>query len=100
MGVYIKGMDMPKGCSRCTLLYRGSDERYHCPFNSSCVWLDFDDIPDYIIDNDCPLVSVPTLHGRLVDIDAEVEKHDCVPILGEHLKLMAKHMTTVIEGEE
>lgn len=44
--------------------------------------------------------EIPTPHGRIVDIDAEVEKHNRVPILGEHLRLMAKHMTTVIESEK
>lgn len=89
MGVYIKGIDMPKEPWDCPC---HNGETGQCKvINIGCY--------DYIPKN-CPLVYVPTPHGRLVDIDAEVEKHDCVPILGEHLRLMAKHMTTVIESEE
>ena len=109
MSVLIKGMDMPKGCSYCTLLYRGSDERYHCPFNSFCVWLDFDDIPDYIVDDDCPLVEVPTPHGRLIDADKQWEVckelvNDVLFPMGSvdeaEIVGMVKNARTIIESEE
>lgn len=84
MSVLIKGAKMPPTCRDCFVMCDNYDKK---------TWR-------YERHKDCPLVSVPTLHGRLVDIDAEVEKHGCIPILGEHLKAMAKHMTTVIESED
>ena len=44
MGVYIKGMEMPKSCDECPM--------YTCMFNY----------------DSCPLVPVPP-HGRLGDLD-------------------------------
>lgn len=62
MGVYIKGMKMPKTCEECFLV-------------SSCIgrhWeITKDDIGykgEYVKDN-CPLIEVPEPHGRLIDVD-------------------------------
>lgn len=92
MSILIKDMRMPDRCIDCPMKN----------FEDDCVvqehsdhWNSWEDMR-----KGCPLVEIPTPHGRLVDIDAEIEKHDRVPILGEHLKVMAKHMTTVIEGED
>ena len=60
MGIYIKNMDMPSRCSNCFL-------------NREC---------GSVADNrkagtgQCPLVEVPTPHGRLVDLDALLEEQD------------------------
>ena len=70
MSVLIKGMDMPKGCKDCELLYKGEDQRFHCPLNGYLQWVEYEDVQDYIVDDDCPLVSVPTPHGDLIDRDA------------------------------
>lgn len=73
MGVYVKGMDMPKDCPMCPMAhYNKLDEFTGCEIvpgkkyemmrpeyaNSDCR-------PDW-----CPLVEVPTPHGRLIDADA------------------------------
>ena len=58
MGVYIKGMEMPKNCGG-------------CPLRASCVhriYLEYR--PDY-----CPLIGIPP-HGRLIDADAIEKKSD------------------------
>lgn len=59
MSLLLKGMDMPKNC-------------YHCRFNYDnlchALQLSF----SYIRENDnisCPLIEIPTPHGRLIDAD-------------------------------
>ena len=71
MSVLIKGMEMPKNCSTCPCFQYNMFD---------------DDIDGYcktlktkIIDSDkyhpnCPLIEVPTPHGRLIDADFE-EQH-------------------------
>ena len=57
MSIIIKGLDMPKNC-------------YHCPAHNhwntgiKCVILNrlTEDRP-----SDCPLIEIPTPHGRLID---------------------------------
>lgn len=60
MTVLIKGFDMPKVCSECCLFHEGycsvSADEWGCGvdvFNAKAEW--------------CPLVEVPTPHGRLID---------------------------------
>ena len=61
MGVYIKGMEMPKGCIDCPLNY-----------DTTCNLIPFG-LPDETNGSerreDCPLVPVPD-HGRLIYADA------------------------------
>ena len=65
MGVYIKGMEMPKSCWDCYFQDCGN-----CILNAHKV-VDKCIIEDRT-DDDCPLVPVPP-HGRLIDADvAEV----------------------------
>ena len=64
MSVLIKGMEMPKNCAECR-------------FWSICECLsDFEDYVsvleavddgDLVRDCDCPLIEIPTPHGRLID---------------------------------
>ena len=69
MDVLIKGMKMPKGCITCMF-------KFESLFNRTmwCEWLD-DPLGDYSKCDekwrhpDCPLVEVPTPHGRLIDGD-------------------------------
>ena len=93
MSILIKGMDMPK---------EGLYELSFAQSGGVTICLIEESYPDgggRLVEHK-GVVEVPTPHGRLVDIDTEVEKHKGVPILGEHLKLMSKHMATVIESEE
>lgn len=51
MGVYVKGMNMPQSCITCRM---ECIVRLHDSTKRS---------------KDCPLVEVPTPHGRLIDAD-------------------------------
>ena len=57
MGVYIKGMEMPKKCLWCPLQYIG-----FCQVTKTDVNSDLGRRAD-----DCPIVEVPEPHGRLID---------------------------------
>lgn len=61
MGVYIKGMEMPKNCMECDIKAE-DDDGYHCPFTKVTAL-------NIGIQNNCPLVEVPEPHGRLADIE-------------------------------
>ena len=66
MGVYIKGMEMPKRCDICPF-----DNGEHClayPPSATMIYDIKDGIPDW-----CPLVEI-TKHGRLIDADAFDER--------------------------
>lgn len=68
MGVYIKGMDMPKSCNDCALLY----DCFACMLLGKDIdWgtSDKERLPD------CPLVEVKEPHGRLIDADALIESN-------------------------
>ena len=64
MGIYIKGMEMPKSCGYCPLRHEARDGD-ECYLGASLT--EYQKRPD-----DCPLVPVPP-HGRL--IDADVKRH-------------------------
>jgi hypothetical protein len=71
MGVYIKGMEMPKNCAECPL-----KEYMICEGNNPptiCVNGYVNEIPKRGIISDCPLVHVPP-HGRLGDLDELKER--------------------------
>lgn len=55
MGVYIKGMKMPKHCGYCRFRYDGICHALQKTQYAA---------------TDCPLIAVPTPHGRLIDADA------------------------------
>ena len=114
MSILIKGMDMPKDCGDCPFCIFTADEKKYIGYcNTSdddyyCKMLDrfmeYDDVEDGVDifgkPDDCPLVEVPTPHGRLIDADASTSKFNGVPIIDEHAKLIFKHCDTVIEAEE
>ena len=63
MSVLIKGMEMPQNCDKCRFQ---SALRLYCdamPYNF-CGNTDDIERPDW-----CPLIEVPTPHGRLIDAD-------------------------------
>lgn len=71
MSVIIKGMKMPKSCDSCDLIQFDDEElEAHCPLSPYYRWCGTP--PDYRPEG-CPLVEVPTPHGRLIDADT-VEK--------------------------
>ena len=79
MGVYVKGMEMPKSCSDCLFLdglYDANDElRSACLAKednspSGCGYKVIDGIDHMARRMDyCPLVEVSEPHGRLIDAD-------------------------------
>lgn len=84
MSVMIKGMKMPKTCAECPFLYDG-DACYAMNKRDS-IWLPLvinSASTEYKINQFpykekrvdwCPLVEVPTPHGKLVDIDAMIDR--------------------------
>ena len=65
MGIYIRGMEMPKSCDTCPMNLRDLVGQLCCRAES-CIVLrkKNQERPDW-----CPLVPVPP-HGRLIDADA------------------------------
>ena len=73
MSIIIKGMDMPKGCEEC--VYEGvvgsKLDEYFCILTQTKV----SGHGIVRLDN-CPLVEIPTPHGRLIDGDALMKTYD------------------------
>ena len=80
MGVFIKGMEMPKKCAECNFCVNdGKDERpiFVCACKS-------DDLVNVLVEDYgvvfgfrpswCPLIPLPEEHGDLIDRDALIEK--------------------------
>ena len=63
MSVLIKGMTMPNNCMECKIKAREDGfNKYVCPFSGIlCLSMGIQD--------DCPLVELPSKHGRLIDAD-------------------------------
>ena len=106
MGVYVKGMKMPKNCNECEFhsVDDVSFELIHqCLIKGA--YIDYADL--YSFPYDCPLVEVSTPHGRL--IDGDVLLRDIVGITDGWMKPprhwrghedSVKHAETVIEAED
>lgn len=62
MSVLIKGMEMPNSCGECPLQCDECFGSFRCWFSKK--WGS-----DLMRADDCPLVEVPTPHGRLIDAD-------------------------------
>ena len=102
MGVYIKGMKMPKQCYDCYLVASDPDDEDKL----YCKHLD-EDIIDWCsrLEN-CPLVEVKEPHGRLVDLDALEKERDSIDCYGNSLVALEwdddciMSAPTIIESEE
>lgn len=68
MSIYIKGMEMPKGCAFCKISRRNG-KKMVCPLCFGRGEWDIRDpmSADHRLD-DCPLIELPP-HGRLIDAD-------------------------------
>ena len=62
MGVYIKGMEMPKDCTECKIKYFDKFCYPHCGITKLLIAYSR-------TKSDCPLTEVPEPHGRLIDAD-------------------------------
>lgn len=66
MSVLIKGMEMPKDCEHCGLSKTDSAGFFGCSITENIVLRKREENrPSW-----CPLIEVPTPHGRLIDADA------------------------------
>ena len=102
MSILIKGMKMPESCSRCELVGDGSDAvfSWSCPFVGEIYKIGR--LTKGRLD-DCPLVEIPTPHGRLIDGDALIAAYDAQHegVAGRARKLMEEAPTIIeAEGEE
>lgn len=74
MSIIIKGMEMPTNCADCPLNY----DQMACGVTGTRWWSDSMVIMNFDSDKErmpnCPLIEVPTPHGRLIDGDFE-EQH-------------------------
>ena len=71
MSVIVKGMKMPKSCSKCRWFDMGGGYGYQCTLlhKSFDMWNEI----SVARDKDCPLIEVPP-HGRLIDADELANK--------------------------
>jgi len=97
MSVIIKGMEMPKNCMECDLHFtaRGLDEE--CIFSNDTV----EDCTERRLYR-CPLVEIPTPHGRLIDADELIGYlnewlSDSVALFG--FTRIINHQPTIVEAE-
>lgn len=66
MGIYIKGMKMPKGCYE-------TSHGYVCPYLLYCEVYTKDKPSINKRPEDCPLIEIKEPHGRLIDADELAE---------------------------
>lgn len=115
MGVYIKGMKMPKRCVECACYDRKTGDGVYTHGSDGCNALGMrfnEDVfyganihdPFEGIYKDCPLVPVKTPHGRLIDADALVDTvvfHTNISAdTKEFIEDLIGIAPTVIEAEE
>lgn len=103
MGVYIKGMEMPKNCCACPLFKSNMSKQLFCKAFDAFDKSDYDKLPIERMKN-CPLVEVKTPHGRLVDAGVLLRyKGDCYDADGHLLYAVGTGSimcaSTVIEAE-
>lgn len=106
MSLLIKGMEMPTGCKDCDLLVVAEQIGEYCPINSYLTWYNLNDVIDYRPDN-CPLVEIPTPHGRLIDADRLIAILKSTTTISQsdydvfnHILGLIEHQPIIIEAEE
>ena len=91
MSVLIKGMEMPALCQECDLYIEGA-----CYAKG---YRDYRSIMDMSKPDDCPLIEVPTPHGRLADLDKMISDFwDCDSMIIGNYEL--EKIKAVIEAED
>ncbi|MBQ1309324.1 MAG: hypothetical protein IIY54_06425 [Ruminococcus sp.] len=102
MSVMIRGVEMPSGCNTCQLHVLCFD--YYVCRAKKLERGDYLDVDDEAIagrrHSCCPLVEIPTPHGRLIDAD-ELETHvDNWWDIGEYVFAdTIRNADTIIEAE-
>ena len=66
MSILIKGLDMPKDCPMCLLAYWNASGEF-CGCSLIKRYYDYDEMQTSTRPDFCPLVEIPTPHGRLID---------------------------------
>lgn len=104
MGVYIKGMEMPKDCPMCIAAhYNKLDEFTGCeivPGKKYAVQRDAEYAKSSTRPDWCPLFPVPP-HGRLIDGDALIREHRADNFdFAIYACYLVQNAPTVIEAEE
>ena len=78
MSVIVKSMDLPMNCAECRMWCICECLNDFEDFESVCYAVEDGDL---IRDKNCPLVEIPTPHGRLIDADKfkadHSMKNDC-----------------------
>ncbi len=111
MGLYIRGMEMPKNCDVCPLIAEADD--YHvCYINEQFIpweWVgEHSSEQRHPKPSWCPLVEIPP-HGRLIDADVLMENEENISFKDEwHMTVTEAfvsvkniaHAPTIIEAEE
>lgn len=97
MNILIKGIKMPESCYECSGFFNKAD--YHqCYYDKDD--RDLDELNVYATRPEwCPLVEIPTPHGRLID-ERELRrliKNSCYTVLTNELIDQCK---TIVEAEE
>ena len=90
MSMLIKGMDMPEHCYEC-LLRQGN-----------CCLLLYEAVPPTVPLKrlaDCPLVEIPTPHGRIIDEDEIFKRPHCGECNDATLDAI-NNAPTILEAEE
>ena len=86
MGVFIKGMEMPERCGQCFLRVGNCKQRIYMEQRPK----------------NCPLVEIPTPHGRLIDADAIQDYNEATHDYN-NIKVVSEYdiadAPTVIEAE-
>lgn len=99
MSILIKGMEMPKNCWECSLSDVDDDYGRCCLFSGiACLNIGRQ--------NNCPLIEIPTPHGRLIEEPKElhyggllnISPYDFVGTT-EYFMNQIKEQPTIIEAE-
>jgi len=111
MSVLVKNMKIPVSCYECPMAEEidMQEDWYTCNFLKKHFysWDVTDDTKEYHRPKECPLVEVPTPHGRLIDSDKEKAEIDNMLVQGEvfttaknFASIVLENAPTVIEAEE
>lgn len=100
MSVLIKGMEMPQNCAMCERWSTCECLKEYEDYESILYAVDDGDL---VRDDDCPLIEIPTPHGRLIDAD-KLNIHDISPVDGFCVMGVTEEdivlAETVIEAED
>ena len=107
MSVIIPGVKIPERCDVCQFLDGDEGEGVCYAANK---WLDDEYFAWYQYEEgdmdlskplNCPLIEIPTAHGRLIDADALMESVKTVDyIYRKVFRWLIDHALTIIEAEE